>query len=172
MSKIIAQQLAPQPQTQPQSQPLFTPDFFASVGVTGGILVMLVVAVAKTLPNYLTRFFELREASIKARLEAEIREQDSDLKREEGSHQILMNIINTLLANQLQTSRQFQEEFVSQMGIQVQQMGVILSEMGKSSQNQERFFQIATQLQRDLGDIRLEIERNRKPINDTASKQL
>jgi hypothetical protein len=132
------------------------------VGVTGGILVMLVVTVAKTLPNYLTHFFELREASIKARLEAEIREQDSDLRREEGSHQILMNIINTLLANQLQTSRQFHEEFVSEMAIQSQQMAVLLGDMGKNAQNQERFFQIATQLQRDLADIRLEIERSRK----------
>ncbi|NJL43612.1 MAG: hypothetical protein HC935_10720 [Pseudanabaena sp. SU_2_4] len=156
MSKIIAQQLAPQPQTQPQLQPnIFTPDFFASLGVFGFTLAVIATAIAKTLPNYLETFVQARHESMKARLEAELREQDSDLKREEGSHQILINIINTLLANQLQTSRQFQEEFVSQMGIQSQQMAVLLGDMGKSAQNQERFFQIATQLQRELYSPRL-----------------
>ena len=140
-------QVQPQPQ---QPQPVFTPDFFASVGVTGGILVLLATAIARTLPNYLDRFFQLKEESIKARMQAEMREQDSDLKRDESTHGTLNEFTRTLLANQLQTSKQFQEEFAGIIHIQHQQIGIVLHEIEKSAANQQRFFEISDQLKRAI----------------------
>jgi hypothetical protein len=160
-------QVQPQVQ-QPQPQPQLDTNFFASVGVTGGILVLLATAIAKTLPNYLDRFFQLKEESMKARMQAEIREQDSDLKRDESTHGTLNEFTRTLLANQLQTSKQFQEEFAGIIHIQHQQIGIVLHEIEKSAANQQRFFEISDQLKRELSDIRLEIEKNRKAINDKS----
>lgn len=158
---LVAQTQQPSQPSQPSSSPGLSTDFFASVGLMGTVLLLLVGALAKGLPTYMERFVASKELEIKARLEAQVREQTSDLQREEAIFSLLTDTIKSLREYQLQTSQQFRDEFVSQMAIQGQQLAVILNDMGKSLQNQERFFQLAMELVREIAELRLELERIR-----------
>jgi hypothetical protein len=160
LNPLVAQAQQTQPPQPPQTG--LSTDFFASVGLMGTVLLLLVTALAKGLPNYMERFFASKELESKTRLESQVREQTSDLQREEAIFTLLTDTIKSLREYQLQTSQQFRDEFVSQMAIQGQQLAVILNDMGKSLQNQERFFQLAMELVREIAELRIELERIRK----------
>jgi hypothetical protein len=160
MKALIAQAQPSQP--QPQAQPVLSPDFFASLGVTGLILVSLAVAIAKTLPNYLDHFFRLKVESTKARIDAESKEAAVDLQLVQGNNALITDIIKTLLANQLQTAKQFQEEVVSVQQLQSTQTAIAQKDIEKLAANQQRFFEIGAKILDGQAEIKLEIERNRK----------
>lgn len=160
MKALIAQ--AQPPQQLPQYQPVFTPDFFASLGVTGLILTTLAIAIAKTLPNYLDHFFQLKVESTKAKIEAESKEAAADLQVNQSNYTLITDIIKTLLANQLQTAKQFQEEVGANQLIQSQQTAIAQKDIERLVANQQRFFEIGAQLLAGQAEIKLEIERNRK----------
>jgi hypothetical protein len=159
MKALIAQT---QTQPQPEPSPLTPPQFYGGLGVFLTLMTAGLTIFAKTFPNYLDRFFKLREEEKKARIEADKHERDSDLKREETTHGTLNEFTRTLLANQLQSSKQFQEEVASIMQIQNQQIGIILRQLEESSRNQQRFFDLGSQILAGQAEIKLEIERNRK----------
>lgn len=160
-SKALMAQAQP-PQQLPQYQPVFTPDFFASLGVTGLILTTLAIAIAKTLPNYLDRFFQLKVESTKARIDAETKEAAVDLQLVQGNNALITDIIKTLLANQLQTAKQFQEEVVSVQQIQSAQTAVAQKDIERLVANQQRFFEMGAQILAGQAEIKIEIARNRK----------
>jgi hypothetical protein len=158
--KALIAQAQPQPQTEPA--PITSPQFYGGLGVLLALITGIVATFARTFPNYLDRFFQLREEEKKARLEADKHERDSDLKREETTHGTLNEFTRTLLANQLQSSKQFQEEVASLMQIQNQQIGIMLRMLEEGSRNQQRFFELGAQILAGQAEIKLEIERNRK----------
>lgn len=166
--KVLIGQAQPQIQPpEPQAQPRLDTNFWGSLGVFGVVLVSLAIAVAKTLPNYLDRFFQLKEASMKAQMQADLSDRASDLKREESTHGTLNEFTRTLLANQLQSSRQFQEEVSSMIQLQNQQLGLILQLLQDSKRNQERFFDLADQIKAAIAQLKLEVQTNRKIYRDT-----
>jgi hypothetical protein len=153
----------PQPQPpQPQPLPGVSFDFLTSLGVAGLILTSVAIAITKTLPTFLANFFQLQTESLKAKIEAETQEAASDLQVNQSNYALINNIINTLLANQLQTSKQFQEEFVSVQQIQSAQIAIAQKDIERLVANQQRFFDLATQILAGQAEIKLEIERNRK----------
>jgi hypothetical protein len=160
--KALIAQVQPQPQPQPDPSPLTPPQFYGGLGVFLTLITAGLTIFAKTFPNYLDRFFKLREEEKKARIEADRHERDSDLKREETTHGTLNEFTRTLLANQLQSSKQFQEEVYSLMQIQNQQIGIMLQRLEEGSRNQQRFFELASQILAGQAEIKVEIARNRK----------
>lgn len=168
MKALIAQAQPPQP--QPQSQPALSPDFFASLGVTGLILVSLAVAIAKTLPNYLDRFFQLKAESIKAKMEAESKEAAADLQVNQSNYSLITDIIKTLLANQLQTAKQFQEEVGANQLIQSQQTAIAQKDIERLVADQQRFFDLGGQILAGLAEVKIEVARNRKVYQQQSNR--
>lgn len=127
-----------------------SPDFFASLGVTGVITFLLFQALSKALPIYLTRQLARRDEEFKA-----------ELAKDASVHGTMTDFTRTLLANQLQTSRQFQEELSDLQSVQSQQIGIILRLQEENAVNQNRIFEIGTGIREGLSDLRLELEKNR-----------
>jgi hypothetical protein len=159
--KVMIAQAQPQP-PQPQPLPGVSFDFLTSLGVAGLILTSVAIAITKTLPTFLANFFQLQTESLKAKIEAETQEAASDLQVNQSNYALISNIINTLLANQLQTSKQFQEEFVAVQQIQSVQIAIAQKDIERLVANQQRFFDLASQILAGQSEIKLEIERNRK----------
>jgi hypothetical protein len=164
MKALIAQVQQP----QPQPAPITSPQFYGGLGVLLAIITGLGTIFARTFPNYLERFFQLREDSTRANISAQQRERDSDLKRDESVFQTVIEILKTLIANLLQSSTQSREEIFSIQQIQLQQLGLILQKMETYERNQSKFFDLADQIKKSLADVQLEIEKNRKAINDKS----
>lgn len=153
---------------QPQPAPITSPQFYGGLGVLLAIITGLATIFARTFPNYLERFFQLREDSTRANISAQQRERDSDLKRDESVFQTVIEILKTLIANLLQSSTQSREEIFSIQQIQLQQLGLILQKMEAYERNQSKFFDLGDQIKKSLADVQLEIEKNRKAINDKS----
>lgn len=87
-----------------------------------------------------------------------MRRRDFDLKRTETTHGTMNEFTRTLLANQLQTSRQFQEEMAAAQQNQAQQLILVMQMLQDSARNQSKYFDLGDQIKAALADLKLEIE--------------
>ncbi|WP_019501641.1 hypothetical protein [Pseudanabaena sp. PCC 6802] len=158
--KLIAQQV--QPEQPPQIRPQPVLDLATSLGVDRLLWLLLGMALIKILPRIVDFFSQTKGAEIRARIDADAKEREVDLKQSENTFGTLNEFTRTLLANQLQSSKQFQEEVASILQLQNQQIGLILQLLQDSKRNQERFFELADQIKASIAELKLEIEKNRK----------
>jgi hypothetical protein len=155
----------------PPSQPVSSPDIFATYGVFGGTLIALAIALVTGLPKYVDSVVKRREQERAAQQEAENRERLSQLQREEKLYDTVLTIINTLLANLLQTTTEQREKYADQLSILSQQVMLMLQHQEKYLQNQQSLFPIAQELKQQLQLIAIEIAKiKRGTTNDRPQK--